>query len=133
VGVIPSLSKLINSTACGNAKFTESIQKKVREIMSKDNIIVFAEVEYRPEGFRDQDDVELQLEKLQKGVTKNALRKRLTGRVKHKSEEVELVKLPTRETRNVLSKAPGMQVIGRAYKNDDDIENAPKVDATVFV
>ena len=89
------------------------MRKKVLETMSKDNIIEFAEVEYRPRGFRSQDDAKLGSARL--------LKKRQHTRVttlRDPSEEVELAQLPTREARNVLSKAPGMQVMGKIREND---------------
>jgi hypothetical protein len=49
------------------------------------------------------------------------------------SNEVELVQFTTRETRNVLSKAPRMQVMRRVDKDNDYVENATRVHATAFV
>jgi hypothetical protein len=97
----------LSLVACGNATFTQDMRKKVLETMSKDNIIEFAEVEYRPRGFRNQDDAKLGSARL--------LKKRQHTRVMlpDPSKEVELAQLPTREARNVLSKAPGMQVMGK--------------------
>lgn len=110
--------------ACGHPTFTQSIRSKVLEIMSKDNIIEFAEVEYRPWDFRNQDDAEFESARL--------LRKRQHTRVTRLLDSgIELTQLPTRETRNVLSKAPGMQVMGRVHGNDH--KNAARVRATAFV
>ena len=92
--------------------------------MSKENIIEFDEVEFRPQGLRTQDDAELG----------RLLHKRPNIQITrmHKdNEEVELVQFTTRETRNVLSKVPGMQVMGRV--DNDHIENAIRVHATAFV
>jgi hypothetical protein len=88
--------------------------------MSKENIIEFDEVEFRPQGLGTQDDAELG----------RLLRKRP---MREDNEEVELVQFTTRKTRNVLSKAPGMQVMGRVDKDNDDVENATRVRATAFV
>lgn len=94
--------------------------------MSKENIIEFDEVEFRPQGLGTQDNAELG----------RLLRKRpniqVTRMREDNSDEVELVQFTTRETRNVLSKAPGMQVMGRVDK-DNHVENATRVRATTFV
>jgi hypothetical protein len=94
--------------------------------MSKENIIEFDEVEFRPQGLGTQDDAE----------PGRLLRKRpniQVTRMREDNEQVELVQFTTRETRNVLSKAPGMQVIGRIDKDNDHVENATRVRATAFV
>ena len=94
--------------------------------MSKENIVEFDEVEFRPQGLGTQDDAELG----------RLLRKRpniQAARMRDDNEEIELVQFTTRETRNVLSKAPGMQVMGRVDKDDDHVENATRVRATAFV
>ena len=97
--------------------------------MSKDNIIKFAEVEYRPQGLSNQDGAEFKLTGL--------LRKRPNPRVMRlrdaESEEVELVQLQRRETRNALSKAPGMLAMGRVHENNDRVENSLRARATTFV
>ena len=69
--------------------------------MSKENIIEFDEVEFRPQGLGTQDDAELG------GVLRKRPNTRVT-RMREDNEEVELVQLTRRETRNFLSKAPGM-------------------------
>ncbi len=86
--------------------------------MSKENIIEFDEVKFCPQGLRTQDDAEL-------GGLLRRPNTQVT-RMRGDNEEVELVQFTTRETRNVLSKAPGMQVMGR-------VENATRVRATTFV
>lgn len=94
--------------------------------MSKDNIVEFNEVEFRPRGLGSQDDAELG-KLIRKRLNKQVIRTR------EDNEEVELVEFTTRGTRNVLSKAPGMQVMGRMDKDNDDVENASRVRATAFV
>ena len=106
---------------CGNATFTQHIRRKVLEIMSKDNIIEFAEVEYRPRGFRNQDDTKFELALSQK--LQNTQVTRLPDH-----SEVELAQLPG----NVLRKAPRIQVQGRVHE-DDYVQSAARVRATAFV
>jgi predicted ferric reductase len=111
--------------ACGNATFTQLIRKMVLGIMSKDNIVEFLEVEYRPSGIRNQDDAELESAML--------LSKRQRTRVTRlPDDEIELARLPTRGGGNVLSKAPRAQVRGKVHGNDY-IENAPKALEASFV
>jgi hypothetical protein len=92
--------------------------------MSKDNIIEFAEVEYRPRGFRNQAP---------KFESARLLRKRQHTRVRRPdaSEEIEFAHLPTRR-RNVLSKAPQMQVMRKIHESDE-VEGATRVCVTDFV
>jgi hypothetical protein len=94
--------------------------------MSKENIIEFNEVEFRPRGLGTQDEAELGKLLRKKPNTQ-------ITRMREGNEEVELVQFTTRETRNLLSKAPGMQVMGRVDKNNDHVENATGVRATAFV
>jgi hypothetical protein len=88
--------------------------------MSKDNIIVFAEVEYRPQGLRNHNNAEHEEARL--------LRKRQGTRLP--AEELELAPLPTKKASNVLSKAPGMQVIGN---HENDYVNTARIHPTEFV
>jgi hypothetical protein len=86
------------------------MRSKVLEIMSKDNLIRFAEVEYRPYG---------------KGPDPESARphpRRLPG-----SPEIRPARLPTRD-RNVLSKPPGMRVMGTIHR--DRFERAETQDTT---
>jgi hypothetical protein len=98
--------------ACGDAAFTESMRSKVLEIMSKDNLIRFVEVEYRPH----EKDSELDPARPRP--------RRPLG-----SPEIEVARLPTRD-RNVLSKAPGMRVMGTIHRADRFAERAQE---TTFV
>jgi hypothetical protein len=96
--------------------------------MSKDNIIEFAEVEYRPQGLGTTDEAKIQWAR--------RLHKRQNPGVAslpEGSEEVELEQLPTRQTKNVLSKAPGMQVMGRVHERSDNFGDGTRVRATAFV
>jgi hypothetical protein len=89
--------------------------------MSKNNIIEFVEVEYRPRDFRNQAT---------KFESARLLRKRQQTRVRQAdAEEIELAHLPTRG-RNVLSKAPRM-VMGKIHKSE--VESATRVCVTDFV
>jgi hypothetical protein len=98
--------------ACGDATFTESMRIKVLEIMSKDNLIRFVEVEYRPH----EKDSELDPARPRP--------RRPLG-----SPGIEVARLPTRD-RNVLSKAPGLRVMGTIHRADRFAERAQE---TTFV
>jgi hypothetical protein len=104
------------SIACGDATFTQSIRRKVLEIMSKDNIIVFAEVEYRPQGDRNRDDAASKSIRLSR-------KKHARVTTLNYSEEVELTRFSTK-ARNGLGKS-------ESFHENDIIENA--VRPTAFV
>jgi 1,2-phenylacetyl-CoA epoxidase PaaB subunit len=79
------------------------MRSEVLELMSKDNIIEFAEVEYRPRSFRNINDGA-------KSKAWGLLRKKQHPRVTRLSDDsggLEMAQLPTRKGDNVLSKAPG--------------------------
>jgi hypothetical protein len=102
--------------------------------MSKDNIIEFVEVEYRP--LVSDQATALQLPQLQKKTPAKVLRKRpssITRLRRDEVDDIELVTLPTRETGNVSSKVPGMKATGRVFENDERIEHVPRVVAVSFV
>lgn len=94
---IPQTSQT-DDPACGDATFTKSARCKVLEIMSADNLIEFAEVEYRPH-WPERDY----------GPESGRPRKRSLG-----AAEIELAHPPTR-VKNVLSKAPGMRGMERVH------------------
>lgn len=96
--------------------------------MSKDNIIEFAKVEYCPQGLGTKDKAEIQQARyLYKRQNPQIVR------LPKDSKEVKLEQLPTRQTKNILSKACGIQVIGRVYKKSNNVRDSIRVYTTTFI